>query len=82
MIKKINLAEGFAAFQETWSPRIAGDINNMEIKLTKFKGEFIWHHHDHEDELFLVIIGHLRMELRNPNSIIIGPGNSSLYPTE
>ena len=49
MIKTINLAESFAAFQETWSPRIAGDINDMQIKLAKFEGEFDWHHHEGEE---------------------------------
>ena len=64
MIAKKSLASGFAAFQETWSPRVAGDINDMYVKLAKLEGAFVWHSHDEEDELFLVVSGRLRMEFR------------------
>ncbi len=65
MIKKVNLADAFATISEAWSPRIAGDINDMQVKIAKFKGQFDWHHHDVEDELFLVVKGKLRMGLRD-----------------
>lgn len=64
MIQKINLAEAFATFSDHWSPKIAGDVNNAQVKLAKFAGKFDWHHHDEEDELFLVVSGTMRMGLR------------------
>lgn len=65
MVEKVNLAEKFARFQEYWSPKIAGEINDSHIKLAKLKGEFVWHHHEHEDELFLVVTGRLLIKLRD-----------------
>jgi mannose-6-phosphate isomerase-like protein (cupin superfamily) len=62
---KVNLREGFASFSERWSPQIAGDLNGQYIKLVKFQGEFVWHHHDHEDEMFLVHRGSFVMEYRD-----------------
>lgn len=64
MIDKVNLAEKFALFREHWSPRIAGELNGQHVKLVKLLGEFVWHHHAHEDELFLVVRGAFRMEFR------------------
>jgi mannose-6-phosphate isomerase-like protein (cupin superfamily) len=63
-IKARSLAAGFASFSEHWSPRIAGVVNDMHLKLVKVQGDFVWHHHDDEDELFLVIKGRLQMGLR------------------
>ena len=80
MIAKKNLADGFAAFQEPWSPRVAGDINDMQIKLVKLGGEFVWHSHDEEDELFLVISGRLRMEFRDQEAQVVGPGEFIIVP--
>jgi mannose-6-phosphate isomerase-like protein (cupin superfamily) len=62
---KINLAEKFAQFSEHWSPRIIAALNGQEVKLVKFQGEFVWHHHEKEDELFLVVSGSFRMEFRD-----------------
>ena len=62
---KTNLAEAFARFSEHWSPRIAGELNGQHVKLVKFKGEFVWHHHANEDEMFLVHRGSFRMEFRD-----------------
>ena len=62
---KVNLAEKFSRFSDHWSPKIAGELNGQYIKLVKVKGEFIWHHHDNEDELFLVVKGRLQMQLRD-----------------
>src|SRR5208283_363849 len=63
-MEKVNLAEKFRLFDEYWSPRIVGELNDSYVKLAKFKGEFIWHKHAAEDELFLVIKGHLVIKLR------------------
>ena len=65
MMRKVNLAEAFGRFSDFWNPRIAGELNGQQVKLAKLHGEFVWHHHEHEDELFLVVKGHLRMELRD-----------------
>jgi len=59
MVAKVNLAEAFARIPEAWSPHVAGDINNFQVKLVKLDGKFDWHHHDIEDELFLVVAGFL-----------------------
>ncbi len=64
-IDKINLAEKFARFSEHWKPKIVGEVNDFQVKLVKVKGEFVWHHHEREDELFLVVKGTLRMKLRD-----------------
>ena len=52
-LRKVNLAEMFGRFQDHWKPKIVGEVNDSLVKLVKFKGEFVWHHHDHEDEMFL-----------------------------
>ena len=65
MIEKVNLSQKFSLFQDYWSPKIAGEINDSHVKLVKLKGEFVWHQHDVEDELFLVVKGHLLIKLRD-----------------
>jgi mannose-6-phosphate isomerase-like protein (cupin superfamily) len=60
----VNLAQKFALFSDYWSPKVAGELNGQQIKLAKLKGEFVWHHHENEDELFLVVNGRLRIQLR------------------
>ena len=62
---KVSLASKFATFSEHWSPRIVGELNGQHVKIVKFAGEFMWHHHDHEDEMFLVHRGRFRMQLRD-----------------
>jgi len=62
---KVNLAAKFALFADYWHPRIVGELNGQQVKLVKFQGEFIWHTHDAEDELFLVARGRFRMDLRD-----------------
>ncbi|WP_417622630.1 cupin domain-containing protein [Parasphingorhabdus sp.] len=79
MIEKVNLAQAFAGFSDHWSPKIAGDINDMQIKLVKFDGKFDWHRHDNEDELFLVIKGVMRMGLRT-GDIDVGEGEFVIVP--
>ncbi len=62
---KVNLREKLALFQDHWNPRIVGELNGQHVKLVKFQGEFVWHKHDQEDELFLVVHGRFRMEYRD-----------------
>ncbi len=62
---KINLAEKFNLFNDYWSPRVVGELNGQYVKLAKFKGEFIWHSHANEDELFFVVKGKLKIEFRD-----------------
>jgi mannose-6-phosphate isomerase-like protein (cupin superfamily) len=63
-MQKVNLNEKFSMFQEYWKPHVAGELNGQLVKLVKFKGPFTWHHHEEEDELFLVVKGRFRMEFR------------------
>lgn len=65
MIEKVNIREKLDLFDDHWNPRIIGELNGQHVKAVKLKGEFVWHHHDNEDELFLVISGKLRMEFRD-----------------
>jgi mannose-6-phosphate isomerase-like protein (cupin superfamily) len=69
-METVNLREKFAKFSEHYKPHIIGEVNDCYVKVVKLKGEFIWHHHDHEDELFLVVKGTLRMQFRDHESII------------
>ena len=62
--QKVNLADAFGDILEFWTPKVAGDINDFQVKLAKFQGQFDWHHHEREDELFLVVKGRMRMGLR------------------
>ena len=64
-MKSINLADKFSLFEEHWSPKIIGELNDNHVKLAKLQGEFVWHHHDEEDELFLVVKGRLLMKFRD-----------------
>jgi mannose-6-phosphate isomerase-like protein (cupin superfamily) len=64
-MEKVNLREKFSRVCEYWSPKIVGELNDSYVKVVKFKGEFIWHHHEQEDELFLVVKGTLRMRFRD-----------------
>jgi mannose-6-phosphate isomerase-like protein (cupin superfamily) len=63
--EKVSLPGKFALFADHWSPKVAGELNGQQVKLVKFRGEFVWHQHDHEDELFLVHRGAFRMEFRD-----------------
>ena len=64
-MEKVNLAQKFSLFREHWSPKIMGELNDWYVKLVKLKGEFVWHHHEEEDELFLVVKGSLVIRLRD-----------------
>ena len=75
----IDLREKFAAIDEHWSPRIVAELNGQHVKLVKFRGEFVWHHHEREDELFLVHRGRFRMEFRD-RTVDVGPGEMIVVP--
>jgi mannose-6-phosphate isomerase-like protein (cupin superfamily) len=64
-MEKVNLKEKLALFAEQWQPKIVGELNGQMVKLVKFQGPFVWHHHETEDELFLVVSGRFRMEFRD-----------------
>lgn len=69
-MQTINIESKLSLFSDYWNPRIVGELNGQHVKLVKLKGEFVWHHHDHEDELFLVVKGVLKMEFRDRTEII------------
>lgn len=79
MAGKVNLAEAFATFHDHWNPRVAGDINDFQVKLVKLSGQFDWHHHEHEDELFLVVSGRMKMGLHT-GDIIVEAGEFIIVP--
>ncbi len=64
-MQKVNLAAAFASFDERWSPRVAAELNGQQVRLAKLEGPFVWHRHEHEDELFLVVQGRLTLRLRD-----------------
>lgn len=78
-MEKVNLSEKFSLFKEYWSPKVVGALNGQEVKLVKFKGPFVWHHHENEDELFYVVKGSFTMELRDKN-ITINAGEFIIIP--
>ncbi|WP_242926963.1 cupin domain-containing protein [Pontibacter vulgaris] len=78
-IEKVNLQEKFNQIQDYWNPRITGELNGQQVKLAKFKGPFVWHYHEHEDEFFLVVSGTFDMELRD-KTITLRPGEFLIVP--
>jgi mannose-6-phosphate isomerase-like protein (cupin superfamily) len=78
-MEKVSLAEKFGAFTEHWRPKIVGELNGQEVKVVKFKGEFLWHHHEHEDEMFLVWRGRMRVEFRD-RAVELAPGEFLIVP--
>lgn len=78
-IDKINLADKFSKFSDHWNPRLLGELNGQQLKLAKFKGEFIWHAHEHEDEFFLVVKGAFCMELRD-KTVLLQEGDCMIVP--
>ncbi len=83
-MNKVNLAQKLASFSDHFSPKIVGELNGQHVKLVKFQGEFVWHHHDHEDELFLVVRGSFRMGYRDESGqereLIIRQGEFLIVP--
>jgi len=78
-VKRINLAEKLAQIDDYWVPRIVGELNGQHVKLAKLRGEFDWHRHEDEDELFLVLQGRLRLEFRD-RVVELGQGEISIVP--
>lgn len=78
-MNKVNLREKLALFSEHWQPRIVGDLNGQQVKLAKLKGEFAWHHHENEDELFLVLSGTLLLRLPE-GEVVINEGEFFIVP--
>lgn len=78
-MQKVNLARKFSLFSEHWRPKIAGELNGQYVKLAKLKGEFIWHHHENEDELFLVVRGDLKILFRD-REVVLEEGEFLIVP--
>ena len=78
-MEKVNLAQKLSLFDERWSPRIVGEVNDVQVKLAKLEGEFVWHRHDAEDELFLVVTGRLVMRFRDREEVL-EPGELIIVP--
>jgi len=83
-MQKVNLAQKLASFTDHWSPKIVGELNGQQVKLVKFQGEFVWHHHENEDELFLVLRGRFRMDYKDDagveKTVEIGEGEFVIVP--
>ncbi len=80
-MEKVNLGEKLALFADHWSLKVMGELNGQHVKLVKFVGEFVWHKHDHEDELFLVVKGRFRMEFRD-RQVSLEEGEFLIVPRE
>ncbi|MFZ3217574.1 MAG: cupin domain-containing protein [Candidatus Acidiferrales bacterium] len=78
-MEPVNLQEKLSRVTQYWSPKIIGELNDSYVKVVKFTGEFVWHHHDNEDELFLVVKGRLRMRFRDGERIV-QPGEFIIVP--
>jgi mannose-6-phosphate isomerase-like protein (cupin superfamily) len=80
---KVNLAQKLSLFTDQYSPKIVGEVNDAYVKLVKLQGEFMWHHHDHEDELFFVVKGALRLKVRENDTereFMVNPGEFIIIP--
>lgn len=78
-VEKINLDEKFALINEHWRPKVVGELNGQEVKLVKFQGEFPWHHHEAEDEMFMAMKGNFRIEFRD-KTVELAPGEFVIVP--
>jgi mannose-6-phosphate isomerase-like protein (cupin superfamily) len=76
----VNLEQRFAAFDQQWSPKIVGEINDMQLKIAKVQGEFVWHSHEETDEFFFVKSGRLTIQLRGRDDVTLGPGEFFVVP--
>lgn len=79
MIEKVNIEEKFGLFRDQWSPKIAGEVNDSYVKLVKLEGEFVWHRHETEDEMFLVVRGRLKIRLRD-GEVDLDEGEFAIIP--
>ncbi|MFN8574991.1 MAG: cupin domain-containing protein [Gemmatimonadaceae bacterium] len=77
--EKVSLSDKLSRISEHWRPKVVGELNGQEVKLVKLQGEFVWHHHEQEDELFLVLHGHLRIEFRD-RAVDLAPGEFLVVP--
>lgn len=78
-MEKVNLAQKLSLIHEHWRPKVVGELNGQEVKLVKFKGEFVWHHHEKEDELFLCINGSMTVAFRD-RAVVLHPGEFVIVP--
>ncbi len=78
-MEKVSLKEKFALISEHWRPKVVGELNGQEVKLVKFQGEFPWHHHENEDEMFMAINGSFRIEFRD-RTVSLSPGEFIIVP--
>lgn len=78
-LERVSISEKFARFTEHWRPKVVAELNGQEIKLVKIQGTFPWHHHEHEDEMFLVWRGRFRLEFRD-RTVELGPGEFAVVP--
>ncbi len=78
-MNKVSLADKLASFDETWVPKVVGELNGQYVKVVKFAGEYVWHHHDREDEMFLVLKGHVSIEFRD-SSVHLDEGELCIVP--
>jgi len=76
----VNLDEKFAAFDQHWSPKIIGELNDLHLKAVKVQGEFVWHAHEDSDELFMVRSGTLKISIRDRGEVLVGPGEFFIVP--
>lgn len=79
-IESINLMNKFSLFDEKWTPKIIGELNNQYVKLCKLEGEFVWHSHENEDELFMVFKGKLLMDFRDGRTVEVNEGEILIVP--
>lgn len=78
-MQKVNLAEKLALIDEHWRPKVVGELNGQEVKLVKFQGEFPWHHHENEDEMFMAVKGDFNIEFRD-RTVTLSPGEFIIVP--
>src|SRR5215210_8406338 len=78
-MRKVNIKQSLDSFTDMWSPKIVGEVNDSYVKLVKFEGEFVWHHHEQEDEMFLVVKGRMLMRLRD-GDITVDEGEFIIIP--
>jgi mannose-6-phosphate isomerase-like protein (cupin superfamily) len=79
VITRVNLEKKLSTFQDLWAPKVVGELNGQYVKLVKFAGEYVWHHHDEQDELFLVLSGTMQLQLEN-ETIEVMPGEFIIVP--
>lgn len=80
ILDPVNIANALAEVTEHWTPRVVGRVNDQYVKVAKLLGEFVWHAHDEEDELFLVVYGHLRIQLEGDREVALDPGQFFVVP--